>query len=115
MTKITPKTFPKGIKKSILDGLPDYVKDPKNYSKIQTALLDALATSHSHSDLFEWSICPACQDKLKEFRLLHKKFGFRNPAQYYAWKKVMDIIMNPMKNPLVDWKNDKQQIGDKTK
>ena len=103
--EITPDTFPKYTPNPNLVGLPDYLKDPANFEKIQRELLDALATTHSHSDLFEWSTCPNCQHKLKAHRELMRKLGFKNGKQYMDWKKTHEEIKKRM--PLMDWKKGK--------
>lgn len=81
----------------LLASLPSRLKDPANYEKIQRALLDALATPHSHSDLLAWGACPKCAPKLREHAELQYRLGFRSPAQYMAWKKVMHIMTGMMK------------------
>lgn len=81
---------------SLLDSLPDFVKDPKNYDKIQRALLETLASKHSHSDLVKVAECKECSEKMLERRALMKKFGFKSAAQYMAWRKVHEEIKRRM-------------------
>jgi alkylated DNA repair dioxygenase AlkB len=95
-----PKKIPRPSTHTIVSDLPDYLKDHANYDKIQRALLETLATTHSHSDLFAWFQCPKCQKKLLEHRTLLKRLGFKNAGQYYAWKKIHEYIKNPKKKPL---------------
>ena len=91
-SKITPNTFPKYVPNPIFDGLPKYLKDPKNYKKIQKALLETLASTHSHGELIEWHACTPCQRKVRDHADMVRKLGFTSPAQYYAWKKVQEEI-----------------------
>ena len=89
--------FPKYRPNPFLADLPTHLKDPKNYKKIMKAILDTLATKHSHADLFEWSQCKSCSQKMLERRLLLKNLGFRNPRQFLEWRKVMDVIQTRVK------------------
>ena len=68
--------------------LPAYLKDPANYDKVRKALLDELATTHSHSDMLDWFKCTSCQIKAKNHVDMMRKFGFKNAAQYMAWQKI---------------------------
>ena|SRR3990172_4435196 len=90
--EITPETFPKANKVSVLAGLPEYLKDRANYPKVQKALLETLATKHSHSEMIEWAGCVSCQRKMIYHAEMVRKLGFTSPAQYFAWKKVMQEI-----------------------
>ena len=90
--EITPETFPKANKVSVLAGLPEYLKDRANYPKIQKALLETLASKHSHSDILAWGNCVPCQQKIHDHAEMVRKLGFTSSAQYYAWKKVMQEI-----------------------
>ena len=76
----------------IFDGMPEVLKDHKNYAKIQKALLETLATPHSHSDVLAWSSCLKCQGKITSHRIMVQKLGFKSPAQYFAWKKTHEEI-----------------------
>jgi len=90
--EITPETFPKEDKVSVLAGLPLYLKDRANYPKIQKALLETLASTHSHSDIIEWAGCVPCQKKMHDHAEMVRKLGFLSPAQYFAWKKIHQEI-----------------------
>ncbi len=91
MNDITPETFSKQPF-NILDGLPDWLKKPESYEKVQRAVLDAMASGCSHSDPAAWMDCKKCGAKMVERRLLLKRFGFKSPAQYLQWKKVHEVI-----------------------
>lgn len=94
MTPEEAKKFPKfkpGELHPLLKDIPPRLKDPANYEKIQKALLETIA-GHSHSELFQFANCVTCTNKMLERRLLLKRLGFKNPAQYMAWKKVMDTM-----------------------
>lgn len=84
-----------------LDRLPDYVKDPKNFMKIERALLETLACGKSHADPVEMSSCQKCTQNMLERRKLMHSFGFTTPAIYMAWKKVQTEIR--AMTPDVDW------------
>lgn len=98
MTEITPQTFPnaKGVMTaphSLLKNLPSYLKNPANYDKIQYALLETLASKHSHSEIQDWAKCKSCQEKVFNHKRMMKKLGFKTPAHYQIWKKIMNIML----------------------
>lgn len=93
------------MKELITKNLPDYLKDPANYYKIQKAILEAGATRHSHGEIGEWAKCKQCQQKEMDRLLMMKKLGFQNGKQYMAWKRIMNKIDERM--PLVDWGKNK--------
>lgn len=76
----------------MLAGLPDYVKDPKNFYKIQKALLETMACHATHSEPMDVFKCKKCQENVLERRKLMKTFGFQSPAQYMAWRKTHETI-----------------------
>lgn len=92
---LKPKLHP------MLRDLPDHLKDPANYEKIRKAILQTILTTCSHREMYEWSQCKKCTDKMLERRLLLRKLGFKNPAQYMAWQKIHEKIKERF--PLVDW------------
>lgn len=94
MTPEEVKKFPKYTPSPYLKDLPDFLKDPKNYNKIQKALLNTLAGPHSHSEMLGWAGCKTCQNKIANLRGTMNKLGFTSPRQYYAWKKTMEFIVN---------------------
>ena len=79
-------------KPSLTDHLPDYVKDPKNYMKIEKALLETLSCGKLHSDPLQMTECLTCTENMKLRRELMKKFGFYTPAIYQAWRKIHQEI-----------------------
>ena len=97
--KITPKTFPKYRPNPLFAGMPDYLKDPDNYEKIQRALLDAGATRHSHAEVIDWAGCRECQKKQWARKEMMKKLGFQSGRQYLEWKKVHDTIKSRVQLP----------------
>lgn len=100
LTKITPKTFPKYQGHPVLKGLSKHLKDPANYDKIRRAILDTLATGHSHSELYQYVNCKLCSSKMLERRLLLRKLGFKSPAQYMAWQAVHHAITQVRRDPI---------------
>jgi hypothetical protein len=95
-----PKVFPKYTPNPLLRGLPQYLKDPKNYKKIQKTTINALAGTHSHGEIMEWAECFVCQKRFAERSGVMKKLGFQSPAQYLEWSKVMRIMINPKRVPI---------------
>ena len=103
------KTFPKMSRgKSLVNQLPDYLKDPRNYEKIQRALLDTLAGQHSHSEVIDWHKCLTCQNKVLNQKEMMVKLGFKTPRHYYAWKKTMDVMIGKTTPtaPIYDYRKD---------
>lgn len=101
MSDINKDTFSKPAPSPIFLGMPEYLKDPKNFEKIQKTVIETLAGKHSHGEVIEWAKCIACQKRFHERRELLKKLGFRGPQQYMAWVKVHTQIKERM--PLMDW------------
>lgn len=89
--------YPQYTPNPMFNGLPEYLKDPNNFDKIQKMLLETLATGCSHSEPSEWSACKKCTDNMIERRLLMQKLGFISIQQYMAWRKVMETILGRVK------------------
>lgn len=100
-SEIKPETFPDQKKARVLDGLPEYLKNPANYEKIRKALIDVIATKHSHGDILEWGACKECQEKFKKQHLMKIKLGFNSSQQYMVWQKTHEKIKTMY--PIVDW------------
>lgn len=90
--EITPKTFSKQKQHWLIASLPEYLKKPENYEKIQRAILDAGATRHSHAEVIDWAGCTHCQRKQLDRLLFMKKLGFVNAAQYKSWQRIHETI-----------------------
>ena len=87
---VKPKLHP------LLASLPDHLKDPKNFEKVQKAILASFAGKHSHGEVVEWAKCAECQSRFQNRRHVLKSLGFKNAAQYQAWKKVHETIKERM-------------------
>lgn len=74
--------------KNILSDLPPYLKDPKNYMKIERALLECLSCRKAHSEPLEVANCKTCQTNLQKRRVMMGKFGFKSIEQFMAWRKT---------------------------
>ena len=92
--------LPGKLKEPLTKGLPAHLKDPANYDKIQRALLETLASTHSHSEMMQWAGCKSCMEKVREHKLLMKSLGFKTPAMYYEWKKTMEIMIRGLRDPI---------------
>jgi hypothetical protein len=79
-----------------LDGLPEWLKNPANYSTVQKALLETMVCGKLHSDPSQSLNCQKCTDNMLTRRKLMEKFGFRSPAQYMAWRKTNEEIKSRM-------------------
>jgi len=98
--KITKDTFPQYKPHSLVADMPEHLKDYRNYNKIQKALLETLASSHSHSEVEDWAKCVKCQEKVTNHKLMMKKLGFTGPAQYKAWQKIHQTIQDSDKTKM---------------
>lgn len=85
--------------------LPEHLKNPANFEDIEKKVIQSIMSSCTHSDVFEMAECEKCTKKMLERRKLLKRLGFKNPAQYYAWKKIHTEIKK--RYPLVDWAKNK--------
>lgn len=87
-----PTDIKRYIKQDILAGLPEFTKHPKNYEKIQRALLETLTCGKLHSDPAQALHCIKCSENMATRRQLMKKFGFKSPAQYMQWRRVHEEV-----------------------
>ena len=83
--------------------LPEYLKDPANFEDIQKKVFKTLEGTCTHTEIMEMAKCSKCTKKMLERRALLKALGFKNPAQYMAWRKTHAKIRELF--PLVDWKS----------
>jgi len=100
--KFKPKLNP------LVASLPEHLKNPANFEKYNQMILNTFISTCNHTDIHEWAMCEKCTNKMLDRRKLLKKLGFKNPAQYMAWKKIHEEIKTRM--PLVDWKAEKLMI-----
>jgi hypothetical protein len=91
---------------SILEGLSDYLKDPANFDEINKKILNTFISTCGHAEILDWVNCKKCTAKMLQRRKMLKSLGFKNPAQYFAWKKIHTTIRQ--KFPLMDWKTGQQ-------
>lgn len=77
-----------------LEGLPDALKDPECFNRVEAAIERAGMTAHKHRKPSEWIKCPSCQKKREARQEKIKEFGFKDYAQYLLWRQIMDIIKN---------------------
>ena len=89
--EIKPKLHP------IVASLPKHLKDPANFEKIQKLVIKSLQGKCSHAEVVEWAQCGDCQARFQQRRGLLKKLGFKNSAQYMAWKKIHTTISEMQK------------------
>ena len=85
IAKELPRELPKV---SVFAGMPKYLKEPKNYERIIKTLYEAGNSRCSHSDMFEYSQCKKCQPARINRVAVMRKLGFKDGAQYLAWRRV---------------------------
>ena len=93
----------------LIANLPKHLKDPANYERIKKAIADTMVLKDTklekacvHEDIASMAACPKCTKRMLYRRLLLKKLGFKNPAQYWAWQKTHERIKELY--PLMNWK-----------
>lgn len=102
MTSKQARQLPKYAPNPIFKGLPKKLKDPRNFMRIQRALLETLATRHSHSELLDFYQCPSCMRKVQDHKAMMLKLGFTSPAQYREWVRVHEVIRRRVPYPKYD-------------
>jgi 7-cyano-7-deazaguanine synthase in queuosine biosynthesis len=93
MIDIKSKTNP------LIASLPEYLKKPESYKRVQKALLETLSCPKSHGDPLQMAECKRCTSNMLERRALMKRFGFQSPAQYMEWRKIHEIIEKRVRLP----------------
>lgn len=81
----------------LVASLPDHLKDPASYDKVQKLVVKSLAGRCNHGEIVEWAGCADCQKRFTERRAILKKLGFVHPAQYMAWRKIHEKIKDYQK------------------
>lgn len=77
----------------LFKGMSAYLKDPKNYEKIEGELINILQSDHNHKTASSYVKCKECQSKREERKQRMKDVGFKSIQQYMEWKKIMTIIL----------------------
>jgi hypothetical protein len=88
---MTPQDLPCSVSDPLLDALPEFLKEPKNFNRVQLALINTLS-SCSHSEPADMVDCVKCQVAARERRRLMKELGFTSVAQYLKWRRVHEAI-----------------------
>ena len=96
--ELKPKLSP------FLASLPEHLKNPANFEKIQRAILETFISTCNHTEVLEWASCEKCSEKMLHRRQLLRKLSFKHPSQYFAWRKIHEEIKK--RYPLVDWKKE---------
>jgi|SRR3990167_8850289 len=90
VAKNLPKELPPRV--SAFLGMPQYLKEPKNYEKIFKAIYEAGNSKCSHSDVLEYSVCKKCEGARFNRMMMMKKLGFKDGQQYLAWRRVHENL-----------------------
>lgn len=102
-----PKNFSPYAPNPIFNGLPEYLKDPQYYEKIEMAMIETLSSKKTYSDLMKYIESPEGKKGLLERRALIKRLGFKSTEQYMSWRKVMRSMLNlSEKKPLAKYNKD---------
>lgn len=95
MEKLTKKEInKKGKPNPIFKDLPEELKDPKNFKKIEKKLIAVVFSDHKHTSIKTYMKCKRCQDKFQKRHQMIRELGFKDYEQYTLWRKVMTIINN---------------------
>lgn len=92
MQKLDLQTVPKLKFNPIFKDLPESLKDPKCFKRIEKKLNAILNSDHKHKTVTGYVTCAWCSEKRTERYKLMEKIGFTSIGQYMDWKKVMTII-----------------------
>lgn len=92
MKKLNLKEVPKLKKNPIFKGLPERLKDPSVYEKIERELFEAMKTDHKHKTVKQFVTCAWCQKKRELKQNKMKAMGFKSMGQYLEWRRIMQII-----------------------
>jgi len=92
MKKITIKQIGKAKVNPIFDGLPDSLKDIKNFEKADKAISSIMVSDHKHANIQMFMKCKRCQAKKARKDAMIKELGFKDYNQYQNWKRVMGVI-----------------------
>jgi len=96
------KQIAKAKENPVFEGLPDEVKDPKNFKEIEKKLANTMVSDHKHATIKAFIKCKRCQIKVKKKADMIKELGFKDFAQYQDWKKIISIIINKQNLILYD-------------
>lgn len=78
----------------IFKDLPERLKDPENFHKIERELFEVLQSDHKHATVKQYVSCAWCNKKRELRQNKMKAMGFQGIEQYLEWRKVMGIISN---------------------
>ncbi len=81
-------------KQPLTASLPDFVKDPANYQAIEKKLKMTMLSDHTHTTVKQFVKCARCTTKRAKRDAIMKEYGFESAAQFYEWRRIMDIIIN---------------------
>ncbi len=91
-----PEEF-KRMPVDILDALPEYLKEPQNYLKIQKEIYEQFSGAcSSHAEVAEASMCRKCQRAYRNRSIFMERIGFPSPAHYRKWMQVHEIMNREM-------------------
>lgn len=92
--------LPRGTTTSILAQIPQHLKEPEAYEKVQKALYEAGASTCDHSEVGEWATCFKCQRKQSDRLLMMKSLGFLSKAHYMTWRKIHEELRTQKRDKL---------------
>jgi len=94
MKKATINKIKNAKPNPIFERLPDELKDPKNFEKIERKIAKTMISDHKHSTIKQFIKCKRCEVKRQKRAKVIKELGFTSPEQYQNWKKVLHKIIN---------------------
>lgn len=96
MKKLDIKTVSKLKPNPIFKGLPEALKDPTCYAKIEKQIQDIVRVDkgHIHKTVKAYVKCKKCLEKYEKRKAFIRELGFTDYKQYMEWKKIMSIIIS---------------------
>lgn len=92
MRKLTKEEIENVKENPMFDTLPEKLKDPKCFKKIETKLSNIMISDHKHKSVQTFVRCKRCLAKMNKKNEAIKELGFKDSIQYQHWKKVMQIL-----------------------
>jgi hypothetical protein len=94
MDKKTLKIIKEAKENPIFEGLPDKLKDPKNFIETEQKIVNTMVSDHRHKTIKQFIKCKRCQAKVKKKAEMIRDLGFKSFEQYQNWKRIMGIMIN---------------------
>lgn len=76
--------------------IPDTLKTPKEYLRIEKTLKRIMVSDHAHAKVSAFLKCKRCKAKLDKRREFIKKEGFADFQEYLRYRNIMQTILREL-------------------